>query len=132
MSSLDGSAISLTSENGDQWNSPTMDTPIGPGSGYLHALAASCRNCDNIRHAEGQCTGAFWWILNLMMKLIGNVLLGRHYNKFANLHITNCVNQLNSISMEHVHNLSFLTIVINNNFILLVLQQMDCMGLVVL
>ena len=59
MSSLDGSAISLTSKNGGQWSSPTMNTPIGPESGYLLALAASCRNCDNIRHSEGQCTDTF-------------------------------------------------------------------------
>ena len=28
MSSLDGSAISLTSKNGGQWSSPTMNTPM--------------------------------------------------------------------------------------------------------
>ena len=51
---------SLTSQDGSEWNSPPISTPIDPSSGYLKALAASCTSCDSIRDSKGTCTCVFW------------------------------------------------------------------------
>lgn len=49
----------LVSETGSFWAPPAEGTPVGPNSGYVKVINATCGGCDAIRFPPSKCNAIF-------------------------------------------------------------------------